>query len=236
MEKLGTQLKKYVNIPDDERPVVFLNFIGGGTPSAVSVVLYKKLFTFFLQHVKIFSEITIEANPNSSDKEWLRGMRDLGVNRFSFGVQSFNNNKLKYLGRNHNDRDAINAIENSYKIVLAGGTQMACVLLIVNSILKQMQVEINSANIALWTTNWVYEDKNSDIESLLNMTDFPINSFCSDFNFNLATHPALKLYDQGEAKEGVGAGGALCYGLLNGLNQEEIVKEIEKFLVLYFYI
>jgi len=39
-----------------------------------------------------------------------------------------------------------------------------------------------------------------------------------------------KLYDEGEAKEGVGAGGALVYGILNGLGKEDITKEVEGFL------
>ena len=117
------------------------------------------------------------------------------------------------------------------KIILAGGTQMASLLLVINSIIKVMGGEYDSKNIALCTTKWVYEDKNSDILGLLNLLDFEIDAYYADFDFALSNHPALKLYDEGEAKEGVGAGGALCYGLLNGLNQEEIVKEIEKFLV-----
>lgn len=40
----------------------------------------------------------------------------------------------------------------------------------------------------------------------------------------------LKLYDQGEAKEGVGAGGALIYGLINGLEAQSIVKKVEQLL------
>jgi NaMN:DMB phosphoribosyltransferase len=62
------------------------------------------------------------------------------------------------------------------------------------------------------------------------MLDFPINAYYADFDFSSSTHPALKLYDDGEAKEGVGAGGALVYGLLNGLSKEDIVKQVELFL------
>lgn len=116
------------------------------------------------------------------------------------------------------------------KIVLAGGTQMACVLLVVNSILKQMQGLIDSSKIALCTTKWLAKDKNSDIKGLLELLDFKIDSYYSDFDFSLSSHPALKLYDQGEAKEGVGAGAALVYGLINGLEKESIIKKIESFL------
>lgn len=121
-------------------------------------------------------------------------------------------------------------LNNKTKIILAGGTQMACVLLVVNAILKTMQGEIETSNLALCTTKWVYEDKNSDIKALLHMLDFNINAYYSDFDFTSSSHPALKLYDEGEAKEGVGAGACLAYGLLNGLSKEAITKKVESFL------
>lgn len=121
-------------------------------------------------------------------------------------------------------------LNNKTKLVLAGGTQMACVLLIVNSILKTMDGKLNTSNLALCTTKWIYEDENSDIEALLTLLDFKIDAYYSDFDFSLSEHPALKLYDKGEAKEGVGAGAALMYGFLNGLDKEKIIKKIESFL------
>ena len=121
-------------------------------------------------------------------------------------------------------------VDGRFPIILAGGTQMACVLLVANSISHYMGAEVNSSNLALATTKWVVEDKNSDIKALLEMLDFPINAYYADFDFSLSSHPALKLYDEGEAKEGVGAGGALVYGGLNGLGKEDITKQVEGFL------
>ncbi len=121
-------------------------------------------------------------------------------------------------------------INNRTKVILAGGTQMACLLLVIDKISQLIGGRLESSNLALCTTKWVAKDKNSDIEQLLKMLRFPINAYYSDFDFSKSDHPALKLYDQGEAKEGVGAGGALMYGFLNGLTQEQITKEIEKFL------
>jgi len=125
-------------------------------------------------------------------------------------------------------------INNRFPLVLAGGTQMACVLLIANRILQEkgQAQDLSLHNISLCTTKWVAEDKNSDIEALLKMLDFPINAYYTDFDFSLSTHPALKLYDEGEAKEGVGAGGALMYGFLNGLGKEEMTRRVEGFLAL----
>ena len=94
------------------------------------------------------------------------------------------------------------------KIILAGGTQMACVLLVVNSIIEVMQGVYDSNNIALCTTKWVNDDESSDIKTILEQLDFKVNAYASDFDFSTSSHPALKLYDEGEAKEGVGAGGA----------------------------
>ena len=120
---------------------------------------------------------------------------------------------------------------NNLKVILAGGTQMAAVLLVVNSILRSMDGNIDSSNIALSTTKWVNNDENSDIKALLEQVDFPINAYASDFDFALSAHPALKLYDEGEAKEGVGCGGALCYASINGLTKEQVTKKVESFLV-----
>lgn len=121
-------------------------------------------------------------------------------------------------------------LNNKIKIILAGGTQMASVLLIVNSILRTMGGELDTSNLSLCTTKWVYEDKNSDIKALLELLDFKINAFYVDFDFSLSNHPALKMYDEGEAKEGVGAGGALMYALLNGLDKKTITNKVESFL------
>ena len=121
-------------------------------------------------------------------------------------------------------------LNNKIKVVLAGGTQMACVLLIVNAILKTMEGEFKTSNLSLCTTKWVNDDKNSDIKALLQMLDFKINAYYSDFDFSLSSHPALKFYDNGEAKEGVGAGAALAYGFLNGLDKKTITTKIESFL------
>ena len=117
------------------------------------------------------------------------------------------------------------------KVVLAGGTQMATVLLIVNSILQSMQGEINSSNIALCTTKWISKDENSNIKALLEQLSFPINAYASTFDFKDSSHPALKLYDEGEAKEGVGCGAALCYASINAINKKELTHKIESFLI-----
>jgi len=91
-------------------------FIGGGTPSTVSPELYKPIFKAIKPYLKKNIEITSEANPNSATFAWLQGMFDLGVNRISFGVQSFNKEKLKLLNRAHDAADAKKAISDAKEI------------------------------------------------------------------------------------------------------------------------
>jgi len=114
-------------------------------------------------------------------------------------------------------------------LILAGGTQMAGVLLIVNRILEYMQGEMDSSNLALATTKWVAEDKDSNIKALLEMLSFKVNGYYLDFDFSLSKNRLLKLYDNGEAKEGVGAGASLVYGALNGLTKAQITSKVEEF-------
>ncbi len=91
-------------------------FIGGGTPSTVPPELYKPIFQQLQPYLKENIEITSEANPNSATLEWLRGMKALGVNRISFGVQSFNSEKLKLLNRAHTPQQAENAVLNAAQV------------------------------------------------------------------------------------------------------------------------
>lgn len=91
-------------------------FIGGGTPSTIDPLLFKPFLDFVQPYLQENAEITTEANPNSATNVWLQGMHKLGINRISFGVQSFNGEKLKMLGRNHTASMAKEAIKNADQI------------------------------------------------------------------------------------------------------------------------
>lgn len=95
-------------------PKIDTLFIGGGTPSVVGVKFYEEFFSLlkFSQN----AEITSEANPNSASKIWLENMRNLGLNRISFGAQSFNEKKLKFLGRIHGQKEIFKAVENAKNV------------------------------------------------------------------------------------------------------------------------
>ncbi len=88
-------------------------FVGGGTPSCLKASYYEEIFTILNPYLHIDAEITFEANPNSASHEWLKAIKDLGANRVSFGVQSFDEKKLRFLGRAHTPKDALQAVENA---------------------------------------------------------------------------------------------------------------------------
>jgi len=116
MIALEKQLKHELKRFDVQAKEIETVFIGGGTPSTVDPLLYAPLFECFQPFLKEDAEITSEANPNSATKAWLQGMYELGVNRISFGVQSFNSKKLKALNRAHSPQQASDAITHAHKI------------------------------------------------------------------------------------------------------------------------
>lgn len=90
-------------------------FIGGGTPSLFSAAAYDLLFQQ-LKQVLDFSEtieITMEANPGTVEQQRFYDYRCLGINRISLGIQSFNPQHLKRLGRIHDEKQAHRAIESA---------------------------------------------------------------------------------------------------------------------------
>jgi oxygen-independent coproporphyrinogen-3 oxidase len=91
-------------------------FIGGGTPSTIDPELYRPIFQLLNPYLRGNIEITVEANPNSATLEWLQAVYELGVNRVSFGVQSFHMEKLKGLNRNHTPKQAIDSVKNAEKV------------------------------------------------------------------------------------------------------------------------
>lgn len=116
MKALHTQLEFELDRFDAGQGSIESLFIGGGTPSTVSPGLYEPIFELILSYLADDAEITTEANPNSASLSWLRGMHQLGVNRVSFGVQSFDASKLKMLNRNHSPSQAQEAIESAHLV------------------------------------------------------------------------------------------------------------------------
>ena len=93
-------------------------FFGGGTPSLFSAESIHKIISHARQLFKFGDiEITLEANPGTFEQEKFNGFRQAGVNRLSIGIQSFEQEHLKNLGRIHDSEQAHTAIETA---LLAG--------------------------------------------------------------------------------------------------------------------
>ncbi len=116
MHHITTQLRFELEKFNAQKESITSLFIGGGTPSTISASWYEPFFNMITPYLSHDAEVTSEANPHSATQEWIQTMKALGVNRLSFGVQSFNAEKLTFLGRNHTPKIALKAIENAAKL------------------------------------------------------------------------------------------------------------------------
>lgn len=87
-------------------------YFGGGTPSLLTIEelssILKAIQNTFHLNAK---EITIELNPDDVSKEYLYGLKELGINRVSMGVQSFDEKLLRFMHRAHNSIEALHCLE-----------------------------------------------------------------------------------------------------------------------------
>ena len=88
-------------------------FFGGGTPSLLPPSFLGRTLEAIARRADLrpATEITVEANPGTLSVDKLRGLREIGVNRLSFGVQTFDDTLLKSLGRTHTGAEAVEALE-----------------------------------------------------------------------------------------------------------------------------
>lgn len=126
-------------------------FVGGGTPTVLTPPQMER----FLQSVQKYFplapnvEFTMEANPGTVDIDKLAAMKAGGVNRISFGVQSFDNGLLERIGRIHNVDDVYRSIENAravgftnLSIDLMFGLPGQTVELLADSVNRAMKLEL----------------------------------------------------------------------------------------------
>ncbi|TAL76548.1 MAG: oxygen-independent coproporphyrinogen III oxidase-like protein [Burkholderiaceae bacterium] len=94
-------------------------FIGGGTPSLLSASAIDEMLTMFRAYLPLepHAEITMEANPGTVETARFKEYARSGINRISLGIQSFNDNALRALGRIHDARQARAAIDVAQNVV-----------------------------------------------------------------------------------------------------------------------
>ncbi len=102
--------KDYISYPDIETI-----YFGGGTPSVLSFSQINEILDVVRSVYKVNheAEITMEMNPDDMSFDYLQKIRATGVNRLSIGIQSFNDQTLKYLGRRHDANRALDAVNDS---------------------------------------------------------------------------------------------------------------------------
>ncbi len=95
-----------------DSPKIQTVYFGGGTPSMLQHDFLLRIFEKLYQHFEIHSEaeITLEANPDDISPTYLSLLKTTPVNRLSMGVQSFFDDDLHYLNRNHNGKQARDAV------------------------------------------------------------------------------------------------------------------------------
>lgn len=94
--------------------VVKTIYFGGGTPSLLPVKYVDEILELLHENYNIISnpEVTLEINPDTIDKDKMLALKHLGVNRMSVGIQSFNDDDLRYLGRRHDSRHALQVLDD----------------------------------------------------------------------------------------------------------------------------
>jgi oxygen-independent coproporphyrinogen III oxidase len=116
-QRYQTALRREINETGAalNHPALDTIFIGGGTPTSLPpawlVELVEAAQTAFVLHPN--AEITVEANPGTLSPAGLRTLRQGGINRLSLGVQSFNDNELRFLSRLHQADTARQSVEQA---------------------------------------------------------------------------------------------------------------------------
>ena len=85
-------------------------YIGGGTPSLAPLRFFEDVLAK-LSYLQPFEEFTVEVNPDDIALDYAKGLKSLGVNRISMGVQSFNDAHLRWMNRRHSARQAREAFD-----------------------------------------------------------------------------------------------------------------------------
>jgi len=94
-------------------PITTLYF-GGGTPGLLSAEQIGAILNNAGKHLDVkLNEVTLEVNPDNLNNDYLRSIKDVGIDRLSIGIQSFNNKDLKWLNRSHSGEISVEAISDA---------------------------------------------------------------------------------------------------------------------------
>jgi oxygen-independent coproporphyrinogen-3 oxidase len=118
-EDYFNSMKKEVELYRDQLKYNLIDsiFIGGGTPSCVETRYICEILDFCRENLNISEhcEISVESNPGTLDEQKLKEYKSCGINRISIGLQAYQSNLLKYLGRRHSKEDFISSVKIAKK-------------------------------------------------------------------------------------------------------------------------
>ena len=167
-------------------------YIGGGTPSLLDVEDLQRLLEVL--PVENAKEITIEANPGDITREKARAWRAMGVNRLSIGIQSFNNDMLRLIGRRHTAAQAREAV----RIARDEGFENISVDLMYGLPWGIKNEELRIKNGKLREANNAVELLRNDVEELLQLDVEHISTYCLSYEEGTVM---TQMLERGEIEE-----------------------------------
>jgi oxygen-independent coproporphyrinogen-3 oxidase len=117
LEMMQEEMRLRKNFFPTPQPLQSVYF-GGGTPSLLEVAEIETLLKAARKYFPIShkAEITLEANPDDLTEEKLRGFWEIGINRLSIGVQTFDEAVLKFMNRSHSSQQARDSVERARRV------------------------------------------------------------------------------------------------------------------------
>lgn len=165
-------------------------YFGGGTPSLLEINQLERIIKAIHNLFTIIpnAEITLEANPENCSKEYLNGLKQLGFNRLSIGIESFDDKELKILNRSHTSSQATQAIKNA-KMVGFKNISIDLISNLMNSTLESWKANLETflsydlQHISCYT---LMIEKNTMLEQLIKKHKYyPIDEDLSIQQFDL---------------------------------------------------
>lgn len=224
-------------------------YIGGGTPSVLSIVQLEKLMSLIKTNFDIsnIQEFTVELNPESATKEKLEFLYDSNVSRISFGLQSVFDNNLSILGRLHN-YEQFKKVYYSAKEIGFNNINIDLMYGIPNQTLKKWDdtlkevINLDSQHISLYPLmvepNTLFYERNVEPDTDLQAKMY--NLACKVLKENNFKHYEIsnwakeqkyskhnKLYWQNQEYIGLGTSAASYYKRYRYKNNTNVVKYIE---------
>ena len=162
-------------------PPISTIYLGGGTPSQLSFDQLNQLFIYINKVYDLVSpsEITIEVNPDDVTGEFAAALKQLPINRVSMGIQTFDNQRLRFLRRRHTAQQAINAVER----------------------LRAADISNLSIDLMYGFPDETLADWEADIESALALNVEHISAYCLMIEEGTPLHQLFRGYEGTEVRE-----------------------------------